>query len=125
MDGIRYGIFLRPDPATCWAVTQITRALQAQFGLVAAAAFAPHATLIGNLKTNATEKELVATLDSVFHGLDPIPVYNSGVERTHKGTFEYNINLVESGNSINEPLNRIAADVKAAVLPLAVPHSDY
>jgi hypothetical protein len=125
MDDIRFGIFLRPDPATCWAVTQITSALQAQFGLVAAAAFAPHATLIGNLKTNATGKELIAALDSVFHGLDPIPVYNSGVERTHKGTFEYNINLDASGKSINELLNKIAADVKAAVLPLAVSHSDY
>ncbi len=125
MNDIRYGIFLRPDPETCWAITQITHALQQQYGFVAALAFAPHATLIGNLNVDLTEEELVAVLDPVFADVAPIPVYNSGVQRTHKGTYEYNIDLDAAGSKPNAPLRQIAADVKAAVLPLHVTHEDY
>jgi hypothetical protein len=122
---IRYGIFLRPDPETCWAVTQITQALRQQYGLVAAAAFAPHATLIGNLQSRVSEEELIKTLDAVFAEVRPFPVYNTGVERTRNGTFEYNINLDAHGEHANEALSQVAAAVKAATLPVHVPHQDY
>jgi hypothetical protein len=125
VNDIRYGIFLRPDPETCWAITQITHALQQQYGFVAALAFAPHATLIGNLNVDLTEEELVAVLDPVFADVAPIPVYNSGVQRTHKGTYEYNIDLDAAADKPNALLRQIAADVKAAVLPLHVTHEDY
>lgn len=125
MNEIRYGIFLRPDPQTCWAVTQITHALKQQFGFVAAAAFAPHATLIGNLQSGVSEEELIGTLDAVFADVPPIPVYNSGVERTYKGTFECNINLDASQERPNAELNQVAAAVKEAVLPIHVRHNDY
>lgn len=125
MKDIRYGIFLRPDPETCWAITQITHALQQQYGFVAALAFAPHATLIGNLNVDLTEEELVAVLDPVFADVAPIPIYNTGVQRTHKGTFEYNIDLDAAADKPNAPLRQIAADVKAAVLPLHLTHEDY
>ena len=45
----RFGVFLRPDPKTCAAVTQITSQLRAQYGLVSAGAFPPHITLAGSL----------------------------------------------------------------------------
>jgi hypothetical protein len=122
---IRYGIFLRPDPATCWAVTQITYALRQQYGLVAAAIFAPHATLIGNLQPHVSESELIGILGNVFAGVRPITVYNSGVQRTKKGTFEYNINLDASAQRTNEELGRIASAVKDAVLPIHVRHDDF
>lgn len=125
LNDIRYGIFLRPDPATCWNVTQVTLALNKQFGLVSAGAFPPHATLIGNLATNATESELVAALDSVFKNVRPLAVYNSGIDRKEKNTFEYNVNLDASGNQPNEPLVQVAAAVKEAVLPLSVPVDDF
>src|SRR4029450_14112930 len=38
---VRFGVFLRPDPKTCAAVTQITSQLQAQYGLVSAGGFPP------------------------------------------------------------------------------------
>jgi hypothetical protein len=121
---VRYGIFLRPDPATCWTVTQVTHALNKQFGLVQAGAFPPHATLIGNLATQATEAELIAVLDPVFCDVLSFPVYNSGVVRKEGGTYEYNVNLDESGTRPNEPLGRIAAAVAKAVAPLSVPVDD-
>jgi hypothetical protein len=123
-DNTRYGIFLRPDPETCWAITQITFALQQQYGFVAARAFAPHATLIGNLNVHLTAEELVAVLEPIFENVAPIPIYNTGVQRTHKGTFEYNIDLDASGQGPNSALHRVAADVKSAVLPLHVTHED-
>ncbi len=125
MNEIRYGIFLRPDPETCWAVTQITYALKQQYGFVAAAAFAPHATLIGNLNSGVIDEELIDILDGVFYGVPPIPVYNSGVECTHKGTYEYNINLDAKRQSPNEQLGLLAGAVKEAVLPIHVRHNDY
>ncbi|MFL5999271.1 MAG: hypothetical protein ACJ736_34120 [Streptomyces sp.] len=122
---IRYGIFLRPDPATCWAVTQVTFALNRQFGLVSAGAFPPHATLIGNLCTRATEAELIAALDPVFENVTPFPVYNQGIARTGTGAYEYDINLDASGNRPNVPLGRVADAVAKAVAPLSVPVDDF
>jgi hypothetical protein len=125
VSNIRYGIFLRPDPETCWAITQITYALHQQYGFVAAAAFAPHATLIGNLQSGVEEEELVHILDGVFENVHPIAVYNSGVQRTHKGTYEYNIDLDADQEKPNAQLGRIGAAVKKAVLPIHVRHEDY
>ncbi|WP_158778506.1 heme utilization protein [Streptomyces cellulosae] len=125
MTDIRYGIFLRPDPATCWAVTQVTLALNKQFGLVSAGAFPPHATLIGNLCTRATETELISALDPVFEKVAPFPVHNSGISRTGSDTYEYDVNLDASGTRPNEPLCRVAAAVAKAVEPLSVPVDDH
>jgi hypothetical protein len=124
MNDIRYGIFLRPDPATCWTITQVTHALEQQFGLRAAAVFAPHATLIGNLKTDVSEAELIAALDPVFAATRPFPIWNTGVRRTAKGTFEYDVDTDATG-AVNQPLHAVAAAVKDVVLPLAVRHTDH
>ena len=120
---IRYGIFLRPDAATCWNVTQVTFALERQFGLVSAGAFPPHATLIGNLATDASENDLAGALETVFTGLRRFPVYNSGIVRTVG--YHYDVNLDELGLLPNEPLNRVARAVKETVLPLSVPVEDF
>lgn len=125
MTDIRYGIYLRPDPATCWNVTQTTLAVKRQFGLVSAGAFPPHATLIGNLASAASVPELVAALDPVFEGLQPFPVYNAGVVRTASNTWEFNVDLDENAAAPNEPLRAAALAVKDAVLPLSVPVNDY
>lgn len=124
MTEFRYGIFLRPDPSTCWNITQITDALRAQFGLISAGAFAPHATLIGNLSTGGSISELVEALNPVFAKAAPYPVYNSGVVRAiehGKATYQYNINLDRDAREPNAPLNAVANAVKEAVLPLSKP----
>lgn len=125
MTQIRYGIFLRPDPATCWNVTQITFAVKRQFGLVSAGAFPPHATLIGNLASTASEKEIATALDPVFADVKPFTVYNAGVARGASDGYEYNVNLDASHQNPNAPLGDVAAAVKAAVLPLSTPVQDY
>jgi hypothetical protein len=125
MSELRYGIFLRPDPATCWNVTQVTSALNRQFGLVSAGAFPPHATIIGNLATRAAESDIISALDLVFEEVQPLPVYNAGVVRTDAGTLIYDVDLDASGTQRNELLNRVAATVKEAVLPLSVPVGDH
>lgn len=124
MTDYRYGIFLRPDPATCWAITQTTLALRQQFGITAAAAFAPHATLIGNLQPSVPEPELIALLDPVFAKVAPVAVYNHGVRRTVNGTFEYDINLNADGQTPNDHLREVAAAVKTAVEPIHIRHDD-
>ena len=121
---VRYGIFLRPDAATCWAVTQVTHALNKQFGLVSAGAFPPHATLIGNLATQASEAGLIAMLDPVFDQVRPFPVYNTGISGKKPG-YEYSINMDATGTNPNGPFGQVAAAVAKAVAPLSVPVDDF
>lgn len=123
MTDIRYSIHLRPDPATCWTVTQVTLALNKQFGLVSAGAFPPHATLIGNLCTHATENELIAALDPVFEWGKPLAVYNSGIVPRGNG-YGYNINLDALEQKPNEELGQVADAVAKAVAPLSEPVTD-
>jgi hypothetical protein len=124
MTDIRYGIFLRPDPATCWAVTQITQAIRQQFGFVAAAVFAPHATLIGNLQIDSREDDLIRVLDPVFETASPIVIYNHGV-KAKGSSVRYDINMDASGTHPNEPLGAIASTAKAAVQAMHVRHNDF
>jgi hypothetical protein len=124
MKDIRYGVYLRPDAATCWAVTQITLALRKQFGLVSAAAFPPHATLIGNLATDISEDELVARLDPVLSSIRPFRIYNSGIVRTPKDTFEYNVDLDENAHEPNDALRTLAKIVAETVIPIALRKAD-
>lgn len=124
MSDTRYGIFLRPDPATCLAVTQITQAVRQQFGFVAAEVFAPHATFLGNVRTDGTDEELVAVLDPVFGRVMPFPVYNRGVE-SEPGSVRYNINLDVTGEHPNADLARVNAAIREIVVPLHVRHDDF
>lgn len=124
MTDVRYGIFLRPDPATCLAVTQVTFALRQQYGLVSAAAFPPHVTLIGNLRSRVSENDLVAKLDEVMQQVSAFPVYNSGVKRTREGTFRYDLNADSSGQYPNRVLADVAAKVKNALAPRHLQHED-
>ena len=124
MSNIRYGIFLRPDPSTCLAVTQITLAVRQQFGLVAAEAFAPHATLIGNLRTDGTEAELITVLDDVFDTVAPFAVFNHGIH-IEPDSVRYNIMLDSAGIQPNRDLARVAALVRDAVAPIHVRHNDF
>lgn len=123
MSSVRYGIFLRPDPATCFAVTQIAEAVRHQFGFVAAAAFAPHATLIGNLRTDLSDEDLIATLNPVLASFSPFTVYNHGVEE-RPDSVRYDINRDEPGTGVNEELGTVATTVLDAVRPLHVRHND-
>jgi len=115
-------MFLRPDPRTCWHITQATSALRAQFGFISAGAFPPHATLIGNQFTEHGESDLTTVIDPVLSSLTAFPVYNSGLaRRTNNGhtTYEFNINLDPTTTLPNVELDRVAKAVKAAVLPLS------
>lgn len=123
MDGTRYGVFLRPDPVTCWVVSQLTTVLAQQFGLVSAAAFPPHATLVGNLATEATAAELVERLDPVFAAVRPFPVHNAGLVRLGD-CFLFDVHTDGAG-APNAPLVAVAAAVKDALLPMSVPVRDH
>jgi hypothetical protein len=126
MNDIRYGIFLRPDPQTCWAVAQVTLALRQQFGFVAAEVFAPHATLIGNLQVTQSEDELVGVLNPVFEQVHPIAIYNHGVRANEQeSSVRYDINLNATGDRPNAKLAAIAAATKTAVLPHHIRHNDF
>jgi len=124
MNDTRYGIFLRPDPATCWAVTQITHAVRQQFGFVAAAVFAPHATFLGNVRIEGTHEQLIEALDPVFEKVAPFQVYNHGIESL-PGSVRYNINLDSRGDTANANLARVNDAIRAVVVPLHVRHEDY
>jgi hypothetical protein len=104
----RYGVFLRPDPLTCAAVTRITDQLRAQFGLVSAGAFPPHATLAGSLPLAGAPEELTGALASVA----AFPVRNHGLAWLNGGLV-YDVHGLE--------MEHLAATVDAAVRPLLEP----
>lgn len=108
----RYGVFLRPDPQTCAAVTRISGQLRAQYGLVSAGAFPPHATLAGSLPLAGPEAELIFSLHAALARLAPCTVRNHGLGWLNDGLI-YDVH--------DEPLTELAAAVDAAVRPLLGP----
>jgi hypothetical protein len=103
----RYGVFLRPDPLTCAAVTRITGQLRAQFGLMSAGAFPPHATLAGSLPLAGP-----AELERALAPVAPFTVRNRGLAWLNGGLV-YDVH--------GEQMEALAATVDAAVRPLLVP----
>ena len=61
----------------------------------------------------------------MFAEVREFPVYNKGIVRTPKGTFEYDIDLDALGKHPNQALGRVADAVRTAVLPIHVRHDDY
>lgn len=123
MSSIRYGIYLRPDPRTCWAQTQIQSALAQQYGLVSAAAFPPHATLVGNLRTDESVETLNAFIGSTVKEVRAFTVFNKGIERAGDS---YLFNVHEDGyGGVNRAFADLANTVKAVIRPLALPADDY
>lgn len=76
---LRYGVFLRPDPVTCAALSSVVTLLRHQFGLRSAAAFPPHVTILGSVAISAPPEELLKLIDPVLSGAGPIPIRNRGL----------------------------------------------
>lgn len=118
----RYGVFLRPDPATCLVQSQINQVMVQQFGIVSAAAFPPHATLVGSMRTEAESDVLIGVLDLALAPIEKFTVYNSGIMSSHGG-WAYNINDYPEGEP-NKELVGLATVVMTAMKPLALPVDD-
>lgn len=116
---IRYGVFLRPDPATSVAVTQITGQLRAQYGLVSAGAFPPHVTLAGSLPLAAPESTLVQALTLALEEQPAFPVTNAGIRRLFGTTLAFDVD--EHQGRANPGLVALAERVDQAVRPLLEP----
>jgi hypothetical protein len=113
---VRHGVFLRPDPLTCAAVTRITTQLRAQYGLVSAGAFPPHVTLAGSLPVAAGEPALVRALDDALAPVTRFPVHNRGIGRLGPPSVVYDVHELDGGS--NPALVALAGTVDAAVRPL-------
>jgi hypothetical protein len=105
----RYGVFLRPDPLTCAAVTRITGQLRAQFGLVSAGAFPPHATLAGSLPLAAPPEELLRALAAALSKSPAFTAGNHGIAWLNGGLV-YDVH--------GDEMTDLAAAVDATVRPL-------
>lgn len=111
----RYGVFLRPDPVTCAAVTRITAQLRAQYGLVSAGAFPPHATLAGSLPLARGSEALLAAISDVLLAAQAVEVRNAGLRRLDGGLV---FAIDEIAGTPTGPLAGLAAAVSAAARPL-------
>lgn len=111
-----WGVYLRPDPLTCKAITELTTLCKKQFGIVSAGAFAPHATLAGAVPSNASADEFIATLDPLLSGTESFPVHNAGITRRPDCVY-YDIDKLENGD-INQPFHDLATAVNATIAPL-------
>ena len=118
-DPFRYGIYLRPDPKTCRAVTVITDQLRAQYGLLSAGAFPPHATLVGSQPFGFNENEVVAAVTALLANREAFEVHNAGIRAPGIG-YVYDVSQNADGTE-NEALVSLARDIEAAVEPLRRP----
>lgn len=112
---VRFGVFLRPDPLTCAAVTRVTDQLRAQYGLVSAGAFPPHITLAGSLQLAGPESDLVEALTEALRGRPAFPVANAGVRRLFGSTVADDVHEWEGRP--NAALVALAEVVDAVVRP--------
>jgi 2'-5' RNA ligase superfamily len=115
----RFGVFLRPDPKTCAAVTQITGQLRAQYGLVSAAAFPPHVTLAGSLPVVVPLAELIQLIGFVLRRRPAFQVQNLGIRRIADLALAYDVSSLDGAP--NRSLNDLAGAVDSVVRPLLGP----
>ena len=106
---------------TCAAVTRITAQLKAQYGLVSAGAFPPHATLAGSLPVQVSEAAFGRALARVLATVRAFPVQNSGIRRLGTGVIVYDLHDLD--DRPNTRLRELAATVDAVVRPLLAPTS--
>lgn len=111
-----WGVYLRPDPITCKAVADLTDLTKRQFGIVSAAAFMPHATLVGAIPSTAEADDWIAALDPALTNRASFPVYNAGVTRAPDLVF-FDIDKQENGGK-NQDLLNLATDVSEAIRPV-------
>ena len=118
----RYGVFLLPDPRTAAGVTTITTQIKAQYGLVSAAAFPPHVTLVGSLPLVGDPYQalldLESELEAVLAARESFLVANAGVARLGNAIV-YDVN--ERDGAPNSDLLDLAAAIRSAVLPRLAP----
>ena len=115
----RFGVFLRPDPKTCAAVTQITSLLRAQYGFVSAGVFPPHITLAGSLPVVVPLAELMQLIGFVLRRVRAFTVHNVGVRRLADSAIAYDVSTVDG--TPNRQLNVLAGAVDSVVRPLVGP----
>ncbi len=101
-DPFRYGIYLRPDAKTCRAVTTVTDQLRAQYGLLSAGAFPPHATLVGSQPFGFSEPAVVDALTELLDGRPAFTVHNAGVRAQGRG-YVYDVSENPDGSCERRP----------------------
>jgi len=120
VEDVRFGVFLVPDARTSAAVTDITRYLQAQFGLVSARRFPPHITLVGSLPLGVSEDQLLTEVEQVAAAHAPIELTNAGPTRLGEAVVVFDVHHDSEGQP-NQPLVELAVAVTDAVGPLLRP----
>ncbi|KJC64311.1 heme utilization protein [Agreia bicolorata] len=118
-DPYRYGIYLRPDAKTCRAVTVVTDQLRAQYGLLSAGAFPPHATLVGSQPFGFNENEVIEAVTALLANREAFEVHNAGIRSQGIG-YVYDVSQNADG-TVNDELVSLARDIDAAVEPLRRP----
>lgn len=111
-----WGVYLRPDPITCKAITELTDLCKRQFGIVSAAAFAPHLTLAGAVPSEANAADFIRVLDPLLTSTPTFSVFNAGITRKPT-TVYYDIDKLETGD-VNQPLHDLATAVNEAIMPI-------
>ncbi|AEM80743.1 hypothetical protein [Streptomyces violaceusniger] len=114
----RYGVFLRPDHRTCALLTDLHLLLRQQYGLVSCAAYPPHATLAGNVPTDAPEGELADRIGAALSDTSAFTAYNTGIE---KGGGGIGFNLHDLPDGSPNP----GISVNTALAPVSTVQPDF
>ena len=121
-DDVRYCVFLVPDPSTSAAVSTITGFVCSQFGLVSAARFPPHVTLVGSLPVAVGVDDLLNVVAEVTAAHPAFWVHNRGIIRLHEKVVVFDVHHDSAGQP-NVALADLAADLADRVGCLLRPAS--
>jgi 2'-5' RNA ligase len=120
----RYGFYLRPDLAMSRAHSEMHRVLQAQYNLVAAGLFMPHATIKGFFRSAADPATMIERLDHSFADWRSFTVYNNGVHRFGPRSIVTTIRDLPDG-TINQALYELQERAWTALEPLFHPECEF
>lgn len=121
---IRFGWYLRPSYEMCRAQAEMHDLLKRQFGLLAAGAFMPHATIKGFFRSNASIEDIILAFDTAVEGHESFTVYNKGPMSYGRTSVVLNIHETEDG-LVNTPLKALHESAWKAITPLVHPDCTF
>lgn len=120
----RYGFYLRPDLAMSRAHSEMHRILRAQYNLVTAGLFMPHATLKGFFRSAADPAIMIAQLDQSMAGWRPFTAYNNGVTGFGPRSIVIGIKMLPDGTP-NRAIYELHERAWTALEPLVAPDCEF
>ncbi len=121
---VRYGFYLRPSFAMSRAQAEMHDILKRQFGIEVGGTFMPHATIMSFFRSDASIREITATIDEAVAGQRAFVVTNNGPEPHKRSGVSLDVHHNEDG-SPNEAMHAMHEAAYRIIVPLVHPDCEF